>query len=169
MQLKLIAGLGNSEGRYTGTYHNIGARFVNFLQKYPPFASLAEKIALLPTSGFMNESGSWILPAMTRLGAKPETTLLAHDDSDLTLGSYKLNHDRGAAGHNGVQSVFDGAHSNAFWRARIGIRSGTEKRQALEFVLLPIPSEELAIFETVFKKLADEIINNLTAHEQYIG
>ncbi len=158
MKLKLIAGLGNYGDKYAGIYHNIGASFVNFLQTYAEFTPWLERIVLLPPQGFMNESGQLILAEMKRLGATSETTLLAHDDSDISLAGYQLIRERGAAGHNGVQSVFDAAQSNSFWRARIGIRSANEERKSLEFVLQPIPPEELPIFKEVFKKIADEII-----------
>lgn len=165
MAFKLIIGLGNDEPTYANTYHNAGHLFVDYIHNhYPDFR--AEK-----TAGYMNESGVAAARAMKRANAAPEETLIVHDESDLSIGEYKISSDRGSAGHKGVQSVFDVTGATNFTRLRIGIRPNIEhenrkkagvpaeahRAKAGEFVLKRIPTENREILEVVFKKASEEM------------
>lgn len=152
MRFKLIIGLGNDEPTYANTFHNAGHLFVDYLAAHYP-ALRAKK-----TAGYMNESGAAAARAMKRANATPEETLIAHDESDLMLGEYKISAARGAAGHKGVQNVFDVTRVNMFTRLRIGIRPQAARREkAGEFVLKRISPENREVLEGVFKKASEEM------------
>ena len=85
----------------------------------------------------------------------------AQDDSDLTLGSYKLSFDRGAAGHHGIENIQATLKTKNFWRLRIGVRpemkSGkreVKRLKAGEFVLKKIGAADKKILEKTFKEIA---------------
>ena len=96
--IKLIIGLGNPDPEYTDTYHNVGHLFIDFLSSEPN-----TKYQLLKSPYYMNRSGEFVKEEMKHHQTKPENLLVAHDDSDLTLGSYKLSFGRGSAGHKAAQ------------------------------------------------------------------
>jgi PTH1 family peptidyl-tRNA hydrolase len=144
---KLIVGLGNPEDRYAGTYHNIGSEAVRRMAghgdfkkpfsiwKGKPFEYIKrdEVTYVIPTT-YMNESGKAVLSAMKHFGVTPEEILVAHDDSDIEAGSYKIDINRGSAGHNGIKSIIDHLGTENFGRLRIGVR-GEKKGKAGDFVL----------------------------------
>lgn len=115
-EIKLIIGLGNPGKEYENTYHNVGFLFIDFLNK-------ADKPRRsLKTGTFMNQSGFFVKSALAKYRLNPENLLIVHDDSDIALGRFKLNFNRGSAGHKGVESVIQTLKTKKFWRLRIGIR-----------------------------------------------
>src|SRR3989344_4086907 len=115
---KLIIGLGNPDSKYKNTYHNVGHLFIEYLNNYP----LTPNPYTLKSDVYMKESGKFVKKAMKKDGIKPEALLVAHDDSDIEIGNYKLSFDRGPAGHHGIESIINALGTKKFWRLRIGIR-----------------------------------------------
>jgi PTH1 family peptidyl-tRNA hydrolase len=94
----------------------------------------------------MNESGKAVLSAMKHFGVTPEEILVAHDDSDIEAGSYKIDINRGSAGHNGIKSIIDHLGTENFGRLRIGVR-GEKKGKAGDFVLTKMtPNDKQKIY-----------------------
>lgn len=157
-QIKLIIGLGNPDRKYENTYHNVGFLFVEYLTKNPimTIRQLADKIQMTKSKEYMNNSGRFVMKELKKVGAKPEELLIAHDDSDLALGAYKLQFGRGAAGHHGVESIQAAIKTKKFWRLRIGIRPKSEniRQKAEKFVLKKISVADKKIIEKVFEEIA---------------
>ncbi len=174
---KIIAGLGNPDKGFGNTYHNVGIMALSdIIQKdeAQPKRSLLKifqkkdwkkkglfeyikmdgYIAVRPLV-YMNESGKAIASAAREFGAKPEDITIIHDDSDITLGDFKISFGKNAGGHNGVQSIIDSLHSKNFTRVRIGIRPKTEiqRKKAGAFVLTPITKKDKEILDGVFEKI----------------
>ena len=155
---KLIIGLGNDDPAYTNTYHNVGHMMADFLREKHP------ELKVEKNEGYMNEAGAAVKKLIKKYSAKPEQTLIIHDDSDIYLGDYKFSFERGSAGHKGVQSIFDTVKNKEFWRLRIGIRpkpktEDAPRKKAGEFVLKKISSADKKVLEEVFAKAALEISN----------
>lgn len=172
----LIVGLGNPKKMYQNTYHNAGAIFINWLKKHlnsEEFKinkkvlaeiSLTNKndktIILAKPTTFMNNSGQSVKKLKTFFKVKNKNLYLAHDDSDLILGSFKIQFQRGSAGHKGVESVINSLKTKDFYRIRIGIRPPhLQKVKAEKFVLQNLSLKEKEILEQVFEK----ILRNLEA------
>jgi len=165
----LITGLGNPEKKHALTFHNTGILFVDYLAKKfgdtfektggKPFLFTKSPLGILVKSLVpMNNSGETVISAMKFFGISANHVIVVHDDSDILIGNYKIQKERGAAGHNGVSSVISSLHTNSFWRIRIGVRKKEEKRKkALEFVLRKIGKSELKILEQVFSEILAEI------------
>jgi PTH1 family peptidyl-tRNA hydrolase len=108
---------------------------------------------------FMNESGVAVKEAMKKFGAAAEDLLVIHDESDLTVGDFKVSTGKNAAGHRGIQSIIDHIGTNEFQRVRIGIRPAREvvRKKASEFVLKQIAKKDRERLEEVFKKIIEEL------------
>ncbi len=167
-KIKLIIGLGNPDlpaGRhgkkYENTYHNAGHLFIDFLTE-----SLKLKAKSLKTDVYMNQSGAFVYKTIKRNGIKPENLAIAHDDSDIYLGNYKLSFDRSSAGHHGIESVIKALGTKSFWRLRIGIRPLQKEKEprlkADRFVLKKITASNKKILDDVFKKIAKELFEQAT-------
>jgi len=74
---------------------------------------------LFPTT-FMNNSGTAVAKYLAERGAR-EQLVVVHDDVDLPIGEVRISYDRGAGGHNGVQSIIDAIGGKNFTRIRIGV------------------------------------------------
>ena len=153
--VKLIIGLGNPDPEYALTYHNVGHLFVEALIAAHPKSDLK----MLTTDAYMNESGACVMQALKKYKLKPAELLVAQDDSDISIGSYKLSFARNAGGHRGVQNVIDHLRTNEFWRLRVGIRPVTERKRqkAEDLVLKKISAADRKKIDAVFK----EVINTL--------
>ncbi|HBV57855.1 MAG TPA: aminoacyl-tRNA hydrolase [Candidatus Magasanikbacteria bacterium] len=167
----LIIGLGNPGKEYEKTRHNVGfvvldklmadLEFDDWVNNKKFHAEMAEgkigkeKILLLKPQTFMNNSGQAVTPAAKFYKIKPTDIWVIHDDLDLPLGKIKIQRDRSAAGHNGVQSIIDLLGTQDFIRFRIGIASAkSTKKFGADFVLSKFSLAE----DTIFKKTLATIV-----------
>jgi peptidyl-tRNA hydrolase, PTH1 family len=128
-------------------------------KKYKEFFEYIEgdRVIFVWPLTYMNESGRAVREALKKFGTQPADLIVIHDDSDLTIGNYKLSFARSSAGHKGVQSVIDTLTTNAFTRVRIGIRPVREARRqkAAEFALKKISAANRKILDAVFLRIND--------------
>ncbi len=169
--MKLIIGLGNPGKEYQNTRHNIGQNTVNQImaklglspKAYPKLqASLAKDGDLLigSTTTYMNLSGESVQSIANFFKIDPSDVYLIHDDLDLAVGEWKLQFDRGSAGHNGVKSVAQHLGTQAFHRIRIGVdhprNSSNPNLPVEDYVLLPFSPDELVIIKPTIDKIVQD-------------
>lgn len=171
---KLIIGLGNPGKAFENTYHNAGRMAVFYFAeklgigsgewKSSPLFKYAKSgnLILAASETFMNESGVATKAALKFFKLQKENLLLAHDESDLTLGSFKISFGAGPAGHKGAESAQKALKTKDFWRARIGIRIQNEKSRAKagDLVLKKIGVSQLKKLHLVFAELMEKLTEN---------
>jgi PTH1 family peptidyl-tRNA hydrolase len=113
--MKILAGLGNPGEEYENTRHNAGRILVSILEKKMEDTN----IKFIKPDTFMNDSG---VSARQLVRNHEGELVVVYDDIDINLGEVKCSFDRGAGGHNGVQSVIDHLGTKSFYRIRIGVR-----------------------------------------------
>src|SRR3989338_6398752 len=162
---RLIIGLGNPGKKYEKTYHNAGFLFIDYLtDSQQPNRPIAK---LLKSDVFMNQSGNFVKTAFKKFSVKsgkikPEELLIAHDDSDIELGKYKISFGRSSAGHKGVESIIKTLKTKNFWRLRIGIgktpnvKNQTPRKKAIEFVLKTMTKRDQNFLKKVFEEITRE-------------
>jgi PTH1 family peptidyl-tRNA hydrolase len=141
----LIVPLGNPGDEYASTRHNLGRlalqRWADANRAAPAILralcfgtvfSLGEPFMALVPSTFMNLSGKALAEAV-RAGFPVDRMLILHDEKDLPLGMGRLSVGGGAAGHGGVQSIFDELGTQDVFRLRLGI--GPCQRPLRDWVL----------------------------------
>jgi PTH1 family peptidyl-tRNA hydrolase len=174
--MKLIIGLGNPTKQYENTRHNVGfmildrikeiAHFSEF-QKNEKFNALIsegknaedEKVLLVKPYAFMNLSGS-VTKKIADFYKIPATDItVIHDDLDIELGKYKISVDSSAAGHNGVQNIFDEFSTQQIKRVRVGIEGPERKKDRLmsgaDFVLQNFSDEEIKVLKLTTEDIKD--------------
>lgn len=180
--MKIIVGLGNPGGKYENNRHNAGFLLVEKLQKelgFPEFkldkkfnALVSEgtyglkpkthRLLLVKPQTFMNLSGRSVRSILDFYKLSPADTTLVHDDLDLEIGNFKISEDSRAAGHNGVQSVFDHLGTQQIKRIRIGVEKegGRQNRKEPgdEFVLKDFSKEEMEKLASVLETITKELI-----------
>ena len=168
----LIFGMGNPGEQYQNTRHNAGHSVVDFLAGNAVWggekrlsAVIAEgmighkKIIFAKSLNYMNESGAAVAAVACFFKIKPENILVVHDEIDLKLGTWKLQHNRGAGGHHGVESVIKALGTSAFWRLRVGILPEKKPVDTATFVLKPFLKKEHELFATHLDNLQQVVLN----------
>lgn len=167
----LIVGLGNPGRKYARTRHSLGARVVETLRQelgqpalrtqksFEARVSFGSVILALPTT-FMNASGMAVASLVQKYRIPLDRLLIVHDDKDLAFGTVRLQRNRSAAGHRGVQSVIDALGSKAFWRLRVGIGAPPDGVETDTFVLQPFAKdEEQTLADTVIPEALARLVS----------
>jgi peptidyl-tRNA hydrolase, PTH1 family len=149
--MKLFIGLGNPGKKYQTARHNVGHMVIDRLPAQKNF---------LKTDGYMNESGVFVQKQVHFYKTDLSDLYIIHDDLDLPVGEYRLQFDRGPAGHHGVESVIQHLGSRAFWRLRIGIGHPTDQTPVEDYVLRPFTLDE----KVLISQTIDKIIQDLLGH-----
>ena len=150
--MKLIIGLGNPGKTYEKTRHNTGYMVLDALAgafHLPAWTNApqdiqalvsdmlveGEKVIFAKPQTFMNNSGFAAAALMKYFSIRGDKLLVVHDDLDIQLGEIKAQHSRGAAGHNGVDSIIQLVGNKDFSRVRVGIAPARKPADGAKFVL----------------------------------
>lgn len=172
----LLVGLGNPDKKYEKNRHNIGSNFLMFLAKEwnvsdweknkKCFAEISyinkkdKKIILAKPLVFMNNAGKSVIQLKKFYNVPLKNIFIVQDDTDISLGNFKISYDRGSAGHNGIKSIINYLKSKTFYRIRIGVRSSSKKREkADKLVLKNFTPRENKDLEELFPFILEEINN----------
>jgi PTH1 family peptidyl-tRNA hydrolase len=163
--MKLIVGLGNPGANYKNTRHNVGFLMIDkltsaynlhtsvnkkFNSEIAEYKTATDTILLVKPLTFMNNSGQAVRALMDFYKLKNTDVIVIHDEKDIIIGTYKIQTNRGSAGHNGVQSIMDHLGTKDFKRVRIGIAPLDKKVEVIEeFVMSKFTKEEREILEEV--------------------
>ena len=177
--MKLIFGLGNPGKLYQNTRHNLGQKIIeefitkNYSQNLSVKKNLdaeiletgqgTNKIIFAISTGYMNNSGIPVQRISQFYKINPSDIYIIHDDLDLEAGDYRIQFDRGPAGHNGIKSIIQQLQTQAFNRIRIGINKPQNNIPVEDYVLQPFSKEELSVINSLTNQIFDEIskiINN---------
>jgi len=174
--MKLIVGLGNPGEKYVSTYHNVGFMAVDWLadklggrwKKGRRLESLISRVAyggqeiiLAKPLTYMNRSGRAVSKLLKYFRLLSEELMVIHDDLDLSLGEYRYQFNRGAAGHHGVESIIEALSTKEFYRLRVGICPEEGKpADGEEFVLSRLRADASIHLEEVFSRLPEILFDS---------
>ena len=173
--MKLIFGLGNPDSKHKNTRHNLGQKIIKefVLKTYSQELSVkknldaetfetgqgSQKIIFAISTGFMNNSGIPVKKISQFYKINPSDIYILHDDLDLGVGDYRIQFDRGPAGHNGIKSIIENLNTQQFNRIRIGISKPQNNIPVEDYVLEPFSKEESNIINSLTSKVFEEIKN----------
>jgi len=186
--MKLIVGLGNPGEKYQNNRHNIGFVVVEELVKrlketIPPgrdVGSVGEwvssakffgdycqynDIILLRPSTFMNESGKAVAAISRFYKIKSEDIYIIHDDLDIPLGSYKIQHGKAPKVHNGLLSVEQSLGTNKYWNVRVGVENrevrGNKGVPGVVYSLQDFGAEESKVVGNIVEDVVSDLLTHL--------
>jgi PTH1 family peptidyl-tRNA hydrolase len=187
--IQLIIGLGNPGPEYANSRHNLGfmalrrladcaqAEFSNHKRLSCLLAktgSAGARLLLALPQTYMNLSGR-SASALTRyFELDPSQLLVVYDDLDLEFGRMKINLNRGAGGHRGVQSIIDHLGSAAFARLRLGIGRPRFQEAVDEYVLRGFYPEQKPLLPELLEQAKERLLclwreGPLAAMQRYNG
>jgi len=163
----LICGLGNPGKDYLSTRHNLGymvvekfasIKNVSFLPgKGDYLIAKYEKIYIMKTTTYMNNSGIAIKEFLEEKGLNLEHILIILDDMDLPLGVIRIRKYGGSGGHKGLESIIYHLQTESFPRLRMGI-GRDEGTDPIEWVLSPFTDEEILSVEQATKNAINAVL-----------
>ena len=95
------------------------------------------KVILLKPQTYMNATGPEVKKIADFYKIKPDNMLVAHDDLDIPLGKFKIDHSVGPQLHNGISSIESALGTKEFHRVRIGVDARTKEA--------PIPGKKYVL------------------------
>lgn len=160
---RILVGLGNPDEKYSQTRHNAGVLFLESLgkidweaQKEIYIGKHDDLVLVKSKAVYMNESGKMI-EGLKYLKYDLSNLYIVHDDLDLKLGEYKIQHAKGPEVHGGINDI-ERVVGKEFWRIRIGIDNrGIPRIPGEEYVLQRFTDEELNRLQSVFDEIAQGI------------
>ena len=174
----LVIGMGNPGADYSHTRHNVGADVVAELARRAG-TTLArsreraltadvrlhgKRVALAFPSTFMNLSGESAQLLVRRHGIeRPEQVVVVHDELDLEPGVVRVKAGGGLAGHNGLRSLKQHLHTDAFLRVRIGVGKPPGRGEGANHVLKRLTKtarEELAVAVQIAADAVEAIVRD---------
>ena len=180
--MKLIIGLGNPDKQYEKTRHNLGQKIILDYVKAYCNTPLQEKTKLLAkvveckggpmcppnqktifaiSTGYMNNSGLTVQKIAQFYKISPQDIYVIHDDLDLQTGDYRIQFNRGPAGHNGIKSIIENLGTQEFHRIRLGIGKPQNNIPVEDYVLQNFSKTEIDTLNSIISKLFKEIDNIL--------
>jgi len=155
----LVVGLGNPEGQYFNTWHNLG--FVaaermgaEFKQKGNMLIAEQDNTFIIKPLTYMNRSGEAVLAIIRKRGIKPENIIVFVDDLYIDKGKIKIVIGGGSGGHNGIKSINQLLGTPEYIKIKIGIKPQREVADFANYVLSRVPEGE--------KTIISEALDNAT-------
>lgn len=172
----LIVGLGNAEQQYAGTRHNYGFEVVNAVAKTLNAEFKSDRLAyvargtykgrtlvmIMPTT-YMNLSGKAVKHWLNVEDIAPDHCIVACDDLDLPVGTFKIKSKGGGGSHNGLNNIIELLGHSNFPRIRCGIGKDFAQGYQVDYVLGRFSSEEMELVSPCIEKAAEAIISFATA------
>ena len=167
--MKLIVGLGNPDGIYSKTYHNIGYMAIDRYTKKcgvsfdkkkckSHIAKLGDVIFAKPLT-YMNLSGDAVAELKKYYKVPSENILIILDDIDLDKGVIRYRQGGSAGTHNGLRDILKKVGETP--RLRIGIGSPEKGMDLADYVLSNIDMMSKEAIEVAFEqsmKVIDDFI-----------
>lgn len=169
----IIVGLGNPDGKYAGTRHNIGFDVITYLSdKYNISLSKTgfksklgqgfidgEKVLLMKPQTYMNLSGEAVGEAVNFYKVDVATELIIiQDDIDLEPGNIRIRSKGSAGGHNGIKSIISHVGGNEFIRIKIGVGGKPQGRDLADHVLSGFDRDTEPLIRKVIEKAGEAIV-----------
>ncbi len=165
---RFVIGIGNPDGKYQGTRHNVGFEALDAISGLEPEAKLKwskesrwqamftiyQNTWLVKPLTYVNNTGGSVAAIVRECGAAPENILVVCDDVNLSFGKMRLRASGSAGGHHGLESVIRDLNSENFPRLRIGVGNDRMPKNLEGFVLEPFLPEERERVPEISQKAA---------------
>lgn len=181
--MKVIVGLGNPGEKYAQNRHNVGFMVVDalnskletlnpkqnlstkfeFSKRFNSELVQAKEYILVKPQTFMNDSGVAVAKICQFYKIDLHDLYIVHDDLDIQLGNYKIQHGKGPHVHNGLLSIEGKLGSDQYWNVRVGVENrevrGNKGVPGVVYSLQDFTSEERGIIEKVIENITSELAN----------
>lgn len=181
--MKLIVGLGNPGEKYQNNRHNVGFMVLDELvqrlkgkdesnglnfelkSKFDAEIIQSNNYVLAKPITYMNDSGKAVAAISRFYKVKSEDIYIVHDDLDIPLGSYKIQHGKAPKVHNGLLSVEQSLGTNKYWNVRVGVENrevrGNKGVPGVVYSLQDFGPSEREILAQVIEEVVTDLLTRL--------
>lgn len=162
--MKIIVGLGNPEGKYNNTYHNVGFSVVDMFatkkglkfskNKCRALIAVGDGYILAKPQTYMNNSGDSVYELKKYFKVPLSDILIVLDDIDLPKGKIRFRLSGSAGTHNGLRDIVSKVGPTP--RLKIGI-SRDESMSLADYVLSSIDSKSKELLSASYVTATDLI------------
>ena len=154
--MHVIIGLGNPEGQYKGTRHNVGFETINKLaydfninvnkNKHRGIIGSGhmdgKSVILVKPLTYMNRSGECVREVLDFYKLDLSSLIVLVDDVNFEVGDIRVRERGSAGGQNGLRDIIEKLGTEDFIRVRIGIGSKPPSWSLSDYVLSRFLTEE---------------------------
>jgi len=173
----LIVGLGNPGPSYASTRHNVGYMVLDELASRAgtklgrhkrAHADVGQgrldgqRVTLLRSRSFMNESGGPVKAAVDYGKFDPDHLVVIQDELDIPFGAVRLKLGGGDGGHNGLKSIRKSLGTGDYYRIRVGVDRPPGQQDTADYVLKAFSGAQRKELPTVIADAADAVEALLT-------
>lgn len=170
----LVVGLGNPEGKYFDTWHNLGFRCAEVLAEHFSLefkkkgnqllakadivsenGGQADTIFVLKPLTYMNRSGEAVVALTRKQKIEAENIIVFVDDLYIDKGKIRITPGGSHAGHNGIRSISGLLGTPDYTRIKVGIKPDREPHSLSNYVLARIPNEERDLINDAIMNAVD--------------
>lgn len=162
--MKIIVGLGNPDGKYKNTWHNLGFNCVDFFAKKNALKFSTKKCRAEIAKGdgfiiakpqtYMNLSGDSVYELKKYFKVSLDDILIILDDIDLPKGKIRFRLSGSAGTHNGLRDIVSKVGSTPRLRIGAGRDSSIDLK---DYVLSNIDEESKTIISNSYENAAELI------------
>ena len=167
----IIAGLGNPDGRYENTRHNVGFEVIDILadrmgicadeKKHRALCGRGvlegQKVILLKPQTYMNLSGESVRAAADFYKEEPKNIIVIYDDISLEPGQLRIRGKGSAGGHNGIKNIIAHLGTQEFPRVKVGIGEKPKGMDLADYVLSHFSQGERESMREAYKEAAEAV------------
>jgi PTH1 family peptidyl-tRNA hydrolase len=117
-----------------------------------------ERIVLVRSTRFMNESGPSYASIAKKAKVGPDRVIAVHDEIDLPFGSLHLKQGGSTSGHKGLRSLQQALRSPDFSRVRIGVGRPPGRQDPADYVLRNFTERERSEADVLLEEAADAVM-----------
>jgi len=170
--VKLIVGLGNPGIQYESTPHNLGFLALDRIAKQCGVEIRnrqcraltarttigAEAVLLAKPETFMNRSGESVRELVAEYDIVAESDLIVlQDELDFPWGTVRVQRNRSAAGHHGIESLIEALGTQDFLRIRMGVGPERKVEDGIRYLLSPFPRARRPVIDAMLEQAAEAV------------
>jgi PTH1 family peptidyl-tRNA hydrolase len=156
----LVVGLGNPEGKYFNTYHNVGfvcaeklAQEVGaeFKKKGNQSVAVADKLYILKPLTYMNLSGQAVQAVLRKHRIAVENLMIFADDIYIDKGNIRVSFGGSSGGHNGLNNINEIIGTKQYTKIRVGVKPEKSPHSITNYVLSKVDKDDNLAIEKAVK------------------
>ena len=153
-------GLGNPEGKFFKTYHNVG--FIcaeklaaelgtSFKKKGNQLLAQADGLYILKPLMYMNLSGQAVQAVLRKHRITPDKMIVFADDIYIDKGNIRVSFGGSSGGHNGLGSINEIVGTKQYTKIRVGVKPSKAPHSITNYVLSKVDKDDNIAIEKAVK------------------